>query len=130
MIRTVLIAFDFSPASRRALELGVLLGQKLGAEVHAVTVLDEDDRSAPQLKALARALELDIESGLRQPDNTVHCHALAGDPTQEIIRLAQEISAPMIVVGTTGKGAVARTLLGSVSSGIVKQSGAIVVTVP
>ncbi len=130
MIHRLLIAFDFSAPSRRALELGVLLGLKLDAEVHAVTVLDEENRSETQLEALARALEIEIEQALHQPDHSIHCHALAGDPVDSIISLAQEIETPMIIVGTTGKGAVARTLLGSVSNALVQRSGAIVMTVP
>jgi nucleotide-binding universal stress UspA family protein len=44
--------------------------------------------------------------------------------------LARELDAPLILCGTTGKGAVARTLLGSVSHDLVNKSGAIVMSVP
>jgi nucleotide-binding universal stress UspA family protein len=44
--------------------------------------------------------------------------------------MAKEIDAPLIICGTTGKGAVARTLLGSVSHELVHKSGAIVMSVP
>lgn len=136
MIQRILIAFDFSAPARRALELGVMLGRKLDAEVHVATILEEKagatrgNQDGPHLQALERALELEIQDALHQPDHSVHYHALAGNPVEALTDLAKEIEAPMIIVGTTGKGAVARTLLGSVSNALVQRSGAIVMTVP
>jgi len=53
-----------------------------------------------------------------------------GEPAEAIVTIAREIDAPLIICGTTGKGAVARTLLGSVSHELVHKSGAIVMSVP
>ena len=55
---------------------------------------------------------------------------LGGEPADAIVAMAREIDAPLIICGTTGKGAVARTLLGSVSHELVHKSGAIVMSVP
>ena len=47
---------------------------------------------------------------------------LSGEPTENIIRLAKEIDADVIVIGSTGKGRVARSLLGSVSSEVMNKA--------
>ena len=67
---------------------------------------------------------------VRTDDLAIECHAVTGRPADAIVAMACEIDAPLILCGTTGKGAVARTLLGSVSHELVHKSGAIVMSVP
>jgi nucleotide-binding universal stress UspA family protein len=130
----LVVAYDFSDPARRAFELGVFMGRQLGAEVHVVTVLDvSKDEAEPEvakeLEGLRKLLELQT-CGTVKDDVQMECHALAGNPADAVVRMAREIDAPMILCGTTGKGAVARTLLGSVSHELVQRSGAIVMSVP
>ena len=135
LIPRLVVAYDFSDPARRAFELGVFMGRQLEAEVHVVTVLDssdEKDRSEAtrELDDLRKLLELQTRGAVKGDDLHMHCHAVAGDPAKAIVTMAREIDAPLIVCGTTGKGAVARTLLGSVSHELVHRSGALVMSVP
>lgn len=109
------------------------MGRQLGAEVHVVTVLDakESDSSGDNdLDELRQLLEMRTCGTVKADDVTMQCHALPGDPANSIVELARSLDAPLIVCGTTGKGTVARTLLGSVSHELVHKSGAIVMSVP
>lgn len=134
MIPRLVVAYDFSDPARRAFELGVFMGRQLDAEVHVVTVLDSKGsgtaNSEQEIEDLRRLLEMKTRGTVEASELDVECHALSGDPAEAIMSLAREIDAPLIVCGTTGKGAVARTLLGSVSHELVHRSGAIVMSVP
>jgi nucleotide-binding universal stress UspA family protein len=110
------------------------MGRQLGADVHIVTVLDSKESDADvagqELEDLRQLLEMRTCGTIHADDVKLHCHALAGEPSDAIVAMAREIDAPLIICGTTGKGAVARTLLGSVSHELVHKSGAIVMSVP
>jgi len=110
------------------------MGRQLKAEVHVVTVLDsrESDAStaSKEIEDLRQLLELRTCGTVRSDDLAIQCHAVSGHPADAVVALAREIDAPLILCGTTGKGAVARTLLGSVSHELVHKSGAIVMSVP
>ena len=47
---------------------------------------------------------------------------LHGDPAKEILELADDLKANMIVMGTSGKGRLAGTLLGSVVAKVIRDS--------
>lgn len=135
LIPRLVVAYDFSDPARRAFELGVFMGRQLDAEVHVVTVLDSSDekdesKTAKELEDLRRLLEMQTRGAVKSDDLRMECHALTGNPAEAIGACAREIDAPLIICGTTGKGAVARTLLGSVSHELVHRSGAIVMSVP
>jgi nucleotide-binding universal stress UspA family protein len=47
---------------------------------------------------------------------------LVGDPAKEIVRLAREEDADLIVIGTHGRTGIARALLGSVAEVVVRRA--------
>jgi hypothetical protein len=49
-------------------------------------------------------------------------HVRIGDPVTEILRLAEEIGASLILVGSHGRQGVQRVLLGSVSERVVREA--------
>ena len=134
LIPRLVVAYDFSDPARRAFELAVFMGRQLEAEVHVVTVLDSREANAStagkEIEDLRQLLELRTCATVQGDDLAIQCHAVSGLPADAVVALAREIDAPLILCGTTGKGAVARTLLGSVSHELVHKSGAIVMSVP
>ena len=56
-------------------------------------------------------------------------HVVRGEPVKRIEALAGELGADLLCIGSTGKGAVERALLGSVSQRIVRTSPIPVLTV-
>ena len=99
-----------------------------------VTVLDSREAGAStaskELEDLRQLLDMRTCGTIKGGDVSVRCHALSGHPADAVVGLAREIDAPLILCGTTGKGAVARTLLWSVSHELVHKGGAIVMSVP
>ena len=134
LIPRLVVAYDFSDPARRAFELAVFMGRQLDADVHVVTVLDSSESDAEgegrEIDDLRQLLEMRTAGTIKSDDVVLKCHALTGAPADAIVAIAREIDAPLIICGTTGKGAVARTLLGSVSHELVHKSGAIVMSVP
>ncbi|MGH8741069.1 MAG: universal stress protein, partial [Burkholderiales bacterium] len=61
---------------------------------------------------------------------TVHTHVAPGDPATAITRLAGELGADLIVMGTRGRGARAHTVFGTVAKKTVQWSAVPVVLVP
>lgn len=57
----------------------------------------------------------------RFPDWTVHAEASADSPAWAIIRLAEQIHADMVVVGSHGRGSLGRVIFGSVSTRILDE---------
>jgi len=49
-------------------------------------------------------------------------HLRRGRKDQEIVRLAEEIGAGLIVLGSRGRGGVRRALMGSVSDSVVRHA--------
>jgi len=134
LIPRLVVAYDFSDPARRAFELAVFMGRQLKADVHVVTVLDSHDPetavAGKEVEDLRHLLEMRTFGTVKADDLSIQCHAVTGHPADAIVEMARDIDAPLILCGTTGKGAVARTLLGSVSHDLVHKSGAIVMSVP
>ena len=52
-----------------------------------------------------------------------------GDATEEILQAADDAGADLIVMGTHGRGAIARALLGSTAEAVVRHANCPVLTV-
>jgi nucleotide-binding universal stress UspA family protein len=109
MPRRILIAYDGSEASYRALAQAVEVAQAEEAEVGVVTVL-RPERSAAD-EAAAYLLERGFEPEVYTP---------VGDPASEISRVADEEGFDTIYVGTRGRGSLLRALEGSVSRAVAE----------
>jgi nucleotide-binding universal stress UspA family protein len=142
----ILVAHDFSEPSNRALRFATSLASQIGAKVEVVHVMPDvyDGRGELEL-ALPATLpgqgerymtflqeELTRAVGLAVPElvEKLPCHALRGDPVKRIEELAKELGADVLCVGATGKGAVARVLLGSISQLLLRSSQVPVLVVP
>ena len=66
---------------------------------------------------------------LRKHVASVESRVVAGDPRQEIVQLAHEWGADLVVVGARGLGAIATAVLGSVSLAVVRHVSCAVLVV-
>jgi nucleotide-binding universal stress UspA family protein len=84
-----------------------------------------DDGSAHARRAVrhAEALAERLQRGL------VRLHVEDGDPVEGLVRAARERRACLAVAGTRGRGPLHGSLLGSVSTGLVRAAGRPVVLV-
>ena len=141
----ILVAYDFSEPSNRALGFAADLAAKLGATLELVHVHPDiyDGHGAPAvgtpwptgeqeeryLRFLDQELERVVHGVLGDAGAQVARHVVRGEPIKRIEALAQEVGADLLCIGSTGKGAVQRALLGSVSQRILRTSLVPVLTV-
>ena len=129
----ILLATDGSEDANLAAHAAIDLSARIGAEVHVVHAWQDVRPAALPAMAVdeyARAYEhWEQEAGqfleeqaerLRNAGGTVAgVHLKKGRPADEIVGLAEELGADLIVVGSRGLGAIKRLMVGSVSEGVV-----------
>ncbi|MFC7214530.1 universal stress protein [Saliphagus sp. GCM10025334] len=136
MFDTVVVATDGSESVERAVEVGIDLAARFGADVHALSVVDasEVDASPEQLREEFRtALETHAEGALSSVRDEagpgITTAVREGRPAPEIVAYAREQDADLIVTGTRGRHGENRLLLGSVAERVVRTSPIPVLTV-
>jgi len=143
----ILAAVDYSTASDLALERALeLASEKRSAAVHVVNVLPVYQAGSavdsqgtegawagtlPSVSDAAEQLRVYAQRRIdafraERPDvdltflDSVVAHQRVDVPSEEIARLASELDADLIVVGTHGRRGLSRLLLGSVAEGTVR----------
>jgi nucleotide-binding universal stress UspA family protein len=131
----ILLATDGSSQATRAARMAITLSEKLDSELHVTYVepLPEPFASPEFLSRypdfrdeLRKIAEREAREKLgkeaqkiREMGEVAGAHARVGRPDAEIVRLAEEIGAGLVVVGSRGLGPLRRALIGSVSDSIV-----------
>ena len=130
MFSNILVAIDGSKASEQAFVCAVEMAALYGAKLHVVYVIESGLFSSlpadNTVEIMYRALEREGEEVLAKARTSAKDHGVAlttfmkqGHAGNEIITLAEQQKADMIVVGSHGKSKVDRLLLGSVSNYVV-----------
>ncbi|HSC28037.1 MAG TPA: universal stress protein [Vicinamibacterales bacterium] len=140
--KRIVCAIDFSRSSVKSLEYALSLAQEAGARLTLLHVLDWPDVAAgrdPIDRALAEARQHTLDDLARRlhravPDEVrTWCDPeeviVTGSPHREIVRVAGEKSAELIVMGVHGRGALDLTLFGSTASYVVRHAACPVLTV-
>jgi len=140
-IRHLLIAVDFDEVSERALDFGLNLAGPLGARVtvmhaYGLPVLNALEgeyiptATSAAHKADVHQKQLDALVEPRKERGAAFTALLrVGSAPEEICAVAKEIGADMIVVGTHGRGAVGRAILGNVAHTVLRTASVPVLTV-
>ncbi len=125
-IKKIILATDFSDISKDASSHALLLAHTYQAELKVLHAFDINARNAPSsyyfieearqrgkdaLTKLAKSFDLEVETIFTE-----------GDPGHEIIRVAEELHADLIVLGTHGYTGWKRFTLGSVVAFVVKHA--------
>ena len=136
MFDTVVVATDGSESVERAVDVGIDLAGRFGADVHALSIVDagEVDSSPEQLREeLRTALETHAEGALSKIQDRagpgITTAVREGRPAPKICTYAREVGADLIVTGTRGRHGENRLLLGSVAERVVRTSPVPVLTV-
>ena len=102
-----------------------LASTMLPARIHVLTVLSNDLTSHRPTYIEAAQLDSALErlaarTGTRPcHDLQIFTHARIGSPSAEILELAQEVRAQLIVVGTHRRQGIKRLALGSVAEAVI-----------
>lgn len=130
---TILVATDGSGDSELAIRRAADLAKATGADLHVVYVMIisywfmPDTLSEAQFNRLKQDAQklLDDQAELAREagGNVAGVHLRTGRRAdEEVINLAEEIEADMIVVGSRGSGTISRAIIGSDSESIVRHA--------
>ncbi len=139
--KKILCPTDFSAASRLAIDVAADLAARDNGElcvVHVVEVepaLPTDPNFVMEVPEYERTLHADAQ---RQLDALAGCFRNVkvstmvghGDPGNEIVRIAQEEVADLIVMPTHGRTGLDHLVFGSVAEKVVRQARRPVLTLP
>jgi nucleotide-binding universal stress UspA family protein len=142
-MKTLLLAHDFDETSELALDTAIELARKLSAKIvvahvyslpvytfpEGSSLIPSAEDAARLADAAQRGLDQVLERRRGVAGVELSGVLRTGVPDEEICRLAEEIGADMIVIGTHRRGAIARALLGSVAQRVVRAAKAPVLTV-
>lgn len=142
-LKSILVGTDFSLCAARAFEIAVSLAASQGARVHLLHVLVEPIQAfdvagaLPYLdvktqkeweeatrKRLAKAVASAGKRGVTATSDIVW-----GRPSDSLVETAAKMKASLIVLGTHGRGALEKLLIGSTAERVLRLSPVPVLTV-
>jgi nucleotide-binding universal stress UspA family protein len=139
--KTILCPVDFSDTSSRALQYASSLAKETDARLILLHVLenlidapDVDMSAYINVPEYRRHLEQDAMTRLKTaiPDNAPMSRSeervTSGKPFREILRVAAETNADLIVMGVHGRGAVERWVFGSTTHHVLREARRAVLT--
>ena len=133
----ILLATDGSEEAASAARTAADLAQKTGSELHVVLVElstayvgmgppEIADIPAPEQEELDEEAQSLLDTQVRQikadGGTVTRAHLRVGRSDVEIVALAEELGAGLIVVGSRGLGGIRRALMGSVSDSGVRHA--------
>lgn len=135
----VLLATDGSTRSEDAAQVAAEFCEKFGSEIHLVHVevvpsvfampevntqdIDYDDTLPQSVEREGRErLENQTHQVEKAGGTVTKSYLRAGDPSREIVNLAEILNADAIIVGSRSFGALERALLGSVSENVARHA--------
>lgn len=138
--RRILCPTDFSASSQHAMAFAVSLAKEAGATVTALHVVEASDAPydnrvpgevadlrSRQRAAAERALH-DVTDACRS-GSAVEEVVVLGRPHHQIVRIAEEQAADLIVIGVRGRGSLDTVLFGSTTNQVVRRAPCPVVTI-
>ena len=140
--KKILLGYDGSESSKKALEKAIKLSKTLDAELHIVGVIKpfefaaidyippeeiekyEEEELKKEEVILKEAIEIAKNNGVNAT-----FRVMEGDPAEELMTYADENGCDLIVIGKRGKGGFKRLLLGSTAGNLVKYANQSVLVV-
>lgn len=143
LLRSIVVGTDFSVCAARALSHAVSLAQLSGAKIHIVHILLEPVQALDVAAALPypdvevrkeweQAARVKLDREVRAAEKrgvTTTAEIRWGRPSDAIVDTAARHKATLIVVGTHGRSAFEKLLLGSTAERVLRLSQVPVLTV-
>lgn len=130
-VKKILIAIDNGPASEKVVLNGFQLGQQLNADIALVSIVDPtllmtDGAMTPgELISLIKSDHKKNQQMLIDKlckDCKIWTFVEEGRPFETILKVADEWSADLIVLGTHGRTGLSHILMGSVAEKVIRHS--------
>ena len=142
----ILLATDGSSEAELATRTAVDLGQKTDSELHVIHVADvasmavlypeatdpvgvalpdpivEEDLERFSEHLAREVLDEEVERVRLAGGTVAQAHLIMGEAPPEIVHLAEDLGAGLIVIGSRGRGGIRRALMGSVSDSVVRHA--------
>ena len=123
--KKILIPVDGSDASYRAFKEAVSIAKQNDSELIVLNVLDDFVRfgnpdASMRLYDDLRADALSVLESYKAEAKEAGLENIKGDARYGIVEFADTAKADLVVVGATGKGAIERAMMGSVSEYVVR----------
>ncbi len=130
----ILLATDGSPHAEAAAVTAVELAKATGSKLHVVAAgrsfpsgvyesYTDTEAGRKDLRQEAQDILDEQVKKIEEAGGTVQeAYVRRGRKDQEIVRLAEEIGAGLIVIGSRGHGGVRRALMGSVADSVVRHA--------
>jgi universal stress protein A len=138
-IKRILVPIDFSAGSLKALASACDLGQRFGAELVLLHVVEPIYVPDPYVAASPEVLETRwnaakmemarLRADLERQGRRVRTLVRDGAPSQIIVDTARSTDTDLIVMGTHGRTGLAHMWIGSVAEKVVRTAGCPVLTV-
>ena len=133
MIDTLVVVTDGSRSSERAVIVALDLARRFDAAVHALSVVEADEREngvqRPTVTIGHERAERAVAAVVERADGEVTASVREGSPAEVIRRYAREHAADVVAAGTRGRHGEHRYLLGSVTEELVRTCPVPVLTV-
>jgi nucleotide-binding universal stress UspA family protein len=122
--KNILVAVDLGEGSRAAVEraLSMANGESRVTVLHVIP-------GTNLAQAAWRRIATIVPAGARM-GRQIHARVVTGEPSAEISRVAAEVDAGVILVGSTGRGAISRLIMGSTSARVIREAGRPVLAIP
>ena len=142
----ILLATDGSSESELAARTAVDLARMSDSELHVIYVLDsapsallypgatdpegiempdpvlEEDLERRAEQRGRELLDAEVERVRSVGGTVAQAHLMMGDAAREIVHLAEDLGAGLVVMGSRGRGGIRRALMGSVSDSVVRHA--------
>jgi len=132
----ILVATDGSEYSKKGVDYAATLAQPKNGQIVLLHVVahdpripkdalcfsdceERDKKFLEELKDAGKKMLEQEASKLKETGLTVELRVELGDPSEEIVKVAEEIEADMIVIGVRGVSKWRKILLGSVSEDVI-----------
>jgi nucleotide-binding universal stress UspA family protein len=136
-VKNILVGYDESVPAKRALALAEDMAAQYDARIVLVSVLEPINAAPVQImypteQEISNARRVvDLEARRMQSEGKrVEAFVEVGVPARVLLDLAQQLEIDVTVVGRSGKGAVARAIMGSVTTSLLHATTKPILVVP
>jgi nucleotide-binding universal stress UspA family protein len=129
MFKKLLVAFDGSDESRRALRVGVDMARCGSIELHSISVeeelpkyaatLAEQDEFKKESDRFFAALNQEAEAIANKAGVKLHSHTVVGREIDAIVKFVFENGFDLLITGFHGHSAIHERIYGSIDSGLM-----------